>query len=112
MQRRQMTTGTAFHPRSSWGKLCCSIQKHQTSLVRLFNRLALVPLLVDTILRPNQPLPWQLTLFAGSVTLKAGVHTLALRPRPGEDIRADFVVLSTDPTIAGYGFGVKSGSGK
>jgi hypothetical protein len=56
--------------------------------------------------------PGQQTLFAGAVNLSAGVHTLALHPRPGEDIRADFVVLSDDPTIAGYGFGVKNGPGK
>jgi hypothetical protein len=47
------------------------------------------------------------TIQAGSVQLTAGIHTLTLRPRRGEDIRADFVILTTDPTIAGYAFGVQ-----
>jgi hypothetical protein len=46
------------------------------------------------------------TLFAGEVDLKAGVRSLTFRPRPGEDVRADYVVLTTDETIAGYSFPV------
>ncbi|HSV72215.1 MAG TPA: beta-galactosidase [Chthonomonadales bacterium] len=44
------------------------------------------------------------TLSAGQVRLARGTHTLTLRPRRGEDLRADFVVLTNDPTIGGYGF--------
>jgi hypothetical protein len=47
------------------------------------------------------------TLLAGTVNLTRGVHSLVIRPRRGEDLRADFVILTTDPTIAGYGFAVK-----
>jgi hypothetical protein len=46
------------------------------------------------------------TLLAGTVELTRGVHTLVVKPRPKEDIRADFVILSTDPNVAGYGFAV------
>lgn len=47
------------------------------------------------------------TLLAGTIELSKGVHSLTLRPRPGEDLRADYVILCSDPTIAGYGFGVR-----
>ena len=47
------------------------------------------------------------TLLAGTVELTKGVHTLTVRPRPGEDIRADFVILTTDSNVAGYGFAVR-----
>jgi hypothetical protein len=47
------------------------------------------------------------TSCAGSVTLSRGIHTLTLRPLRGQDVRADFVVLTTDPTVAGYRFGVR-----
>ncbi len=47
------------------------------------------------------------TVSAGTVELGKGVHTLTLRPARGEDVRADFVVLTNDPTIAGYSFAVK-----
>lgn len=50
----------------------------------------------------------KMTLLAGTVELDKGIHTLAVRPRRGEDIRADFVILANDPTIAGYGFAVRS----
>ena len=46
------------------------------------------------------------TLSAGQVRLTRGIHTLRLRPRRGEDLRADFVVLTNDPTIGGYAFAV------
>jgi len=46
------------------------------------------------------------TLLAGSTDLARGVHTLTLRPRVGEDARADFVILTSDPNVAGYGFAV------
>jgi hypothetical protein len=46
------------------------------------------------------------TLLAGTVELTRGVHTLTLRPRPGEDARADFVILTSDSNVAGYGFAV------
>ncbi|MCC6730334.1 MAG: hypothetical protein IT208_13435 [Chthonomonadales bacterium] len=44
------------------------------------------------------------TTEAGSMRLDAGVHTLTLKPRLGEDLRADYVILSTDPGVAGYAF--------
>jgi hypothetical protein len=50
------------------------------------------------------------TRLAGTARLTAGKHTLVIRPRKGEDIRADFVVLTNDPTIGGYRFAVKPGS--
>lgn len=53
-----------------------------------------------------------LTRLAGEVTLSRGIHALTLRPRRGEDIRADYVILTTDPTIAGYGFGVRPAPGR
>lgn len=47
------------------------------------------------------------TICAGEVRLNKGVNSLSLRPLPGQDLRADFVVLSSDPTVAGYGFAVR-----
>lgn len=47
------------------------------------------------------------TRCAGTATLTRGINTLMLRPLPGQDVRADFVVLTNDRTIAGYGFPVK-----
>jgi hypothetical protein len=47
------------------------------------------------------------TLCAGEARLTRGVNTLSLRPLPGQDLRADFVILSNDPEVAGYGFAVK-----
>jgi hypothetical protein len=32
------------------------------------------------------------------------VYTLIVRPPAGESVRADFVILSNDPAVAGYGF--------
>jgi hypothetical protein len=52
------------------------------------------------------------TFSVGSATLSAGIHTLTVRPRRGEDIRADFVVLTSDPAIAGYGFAVRPGAAR
>lgn len=60
---------------------------------------------VPPSVHPYQP-PGSQTLYAGTVKLTAGVHELGLEPRPGEDLRADFVVLSNDRTVGGYGFGV------
>lgn len=44
------------------------------------------------------------TTLAGVVTLGRGKHTLTLRGQPDRDIRADFVVLTNDPTVGGYDF--------
>jgi hypothetical protein len=44
------------------------------------------------------------TVLAGVVTLSRGKHSLTLRARPDRDLRADFVVLSSDPTVSGYDF--------
>lgn len=47
------------------------------------------------------------TFYAGTAALKRGVHTLTVRPLRGQDVRADFVVLTNDPCVAGYRFAVK-----
>lgn len=66
---------------------------------------------VDSVILDGRTLnaerrPYAATLQAGTLDLTRGIHTLTVRPLPGQDIRADFVVLSADPTVAGYGFGV------
>jgi hypothetical protein len=48
------------------------------------------------------------TLLSGTVSLTRGTHTLTLRARPNREVRADFVLLTNDPSIAGYGFGVRN----
>jgi hypothetical protein len=63
--------------------------------------------------RPCKPLPDARvgpagrSICAGTVALGRGVHALTLKPMPGEDVRGDFVILTTDTAIAGYGFAVK-----
>jgi hypothetical protein len=52
------------------------------------------------------------TLYAGTVTLSQGIHSLTLRPRPGQDIRADYVILTTDSAVAGYRFGYRIPEGR
>ena len=47
------------------------------------------------------------TAMAGIIALGPGVHALTISPLRGEDLRADYVILSTDDLVAGYGFGVK-----
>lgn len=48
------------------------------------------------------------TLFAGTITLSKGVHTLTLKAPNTQEIRADFVVLTNDPNIAGYDFPIRA----
>jgi hypothetical protein len=48
------------------------------------------------------------TLNVAAVTLTKGTHTLMLRAKPDRDVRADFVLLSNDPTINGYDFAVRT----
>ncbi len=48
------------------------------------------------------------TIFAGQTLLSKGTHTLTVRARPGRDIRADFVLLTNDSTISGYGFAMRT----
>ena len=48
------------------------------------------------------------TLLSGLVTLSRGTHSLTLRARPGVDVRADFVLLTTDPNIGGYDFAIRT----
>jgi len=67
---------------------------------------------VDVLL-DNQPLPpvntrIGQTLLAGAVTLTRGTHSLTLRARPDRDARADFILLTNDPTIAGYSFALRT----
>jgi hypothetical protein len=44
------------------------------------------------------------TLLMAVVSLSRGKHILTLRARPDRDLRADFVVLTNDPTVAGFDF--------
>ena len=46
----------------------------------------------------------QQTLFSGEVDLTAGGHSIVVRPKNGESIRADFIILTTDKNIGGYAF--------
>jgi hypothetical protein len=48
------------------------------------------------------------TLFVATVNLSKGAHSLTLRAKPDRDVRADFVLLSNDPTISGYDFAVRT----
>lgn len=67
---------------------------------------------VDALIdgKPVTPLNAQAgqTLLVGAVPLTRGTHTITLRARPNRDVRADFVLLTNDPTVAGYGFGVRT----
>ncbi len=48
------------------------------------------------------------TLLAGTINLTKDTHTLLLKARDKRDVRADFVLLSNDPTIAGYDFATRT----
>lgn len=48
------------------------------------------------------------TRLAGLVTLSSGIHTLTLTAKPDLAIRADFVLLCSDPTVAGYTFALQA----
>ncbi len=48
------------------------------------------------------------TLLVGTVNLSKDSHTLVLKARQGRDIRADFVLLTNEPTIAGYDFATRT----
>ena len=48
------------------------------------------------------------TLFVGTVALTKDSHTLVLKARSGKDVRADFVLLTNEPTIAGYDFATRT----
>lgn len=121
-------TGPAYSPGKglthvlipSTGRIETRIQVDSPGRYRVFYRAirrgaqAHAVVLVDgrPLEREREPLTRGLpsangTLLAGATELARGVHTLAMRPRPGEDIRADFIILSTDPNVAGYGFAVK-----
>ncbi|MCX6358519.1 MAG: hypothetical protein NT029_01830 [Armatimonadetes bacterium] len=60
----------------------------------------------------SRPRPGMLTRCAGAVDLKKGVHSLTIKPRKGEDVRVDYVVLSADRTVAGYAFAVREPSAR
>lgn len=47
------------------------------------------------------------TVRLGTIALSPGVHTLEVRPLAGEDVRADYIVLTDDRTIRGYTFSVR-----
>ncbi len=70
------------------------------------NKLQPVDILMDGQPIPSVDARAGETLLSGSVNLGKGLHTLTLRPRDGKAVRADFVVLTSDPTIAGYNFAV------
>lgn len=65
------------------------------------------------ILLDGQPLPAGerveegQTLLSATVNLTADSHTLVLKARD-RDVRADFVLLSNDPTISGYDFATRT----
>ncbi len=61
---------------------------------------------------PDGPRMDSATLFAGVLDLERGVRNLTVRPRKGEDIRADYVVLTTDSGIGGYTFPPARASGE
>jgi hypothetical protein len=67
-------------------------------------KLTPVDILIDDKLVPPVNAKAGQTLLAGLVDLTKGKHTLTLRPPPGQDARADFVVFTNDPTIGGYDF--------
>lgn len=48
------------------------------------------------------------TRLAGTVNLTAGVHTLTLTAPSNLAVRADFVLLSNDPDVAGYTFALQA----
>ncbi len=48
------------------------------------------------------------TLLVGTVNLTKDSHTLVLKAREGKDVRADFVLLTNEPTIAGYDFATRT----
>ncbi|HLV80293.1 MAG TPA: hypothetical protein VKT32_08415, partial [Chthonomonadaceae bacterium] len=48
------------------------------------------------------------TLLSGTATLARGTHTLTLRSHAEKAVRADFVLLCNDPTIAGYDFAIRT----
>jgi hypothetical protein len=100
------------------GQISTRIQVDMPGRYRVFYRavrrgaVAPAEVSVDGVLlrpRSQERLPGAATQLAGTVQLSRGVHTLSIQPRRGEDIRADFIVLSSDPTVAGYGFGVRTG---
>ncbi len=48
------------------------------------------------------------TLLAGTMTLTAGEHTLTIRSKGVLELRADFILLTSDSTIAGYDFALRA----
>ena len=92
----------------------CPAQGRYRVFYRAWRRNALCPANVTVNGKPCGQVPGHLrarasqqTLCAGEVSLSKGVHSLVVRPLPGQDIRADFVVLAADPAVAGYGFAAK-----
>jgi hypothetical protein len=87
-------------------RLSIDVAGHYTLFVRALRAGKLTPIdiLIDDQLVPPINAKAGQTLLAGSVTLTKGKHTLTLRPQAGLDARADFVLLTNDPTIGGYDF--------
>lgn len=48
------------------------------------------------------------TFLAVTLPLTRGTHSITLRARPNRDVLADFILLTNDPTVAGYGFAVRT----
>ena len=46
-------------------------------------------------------------MLAGMVNVSSGTHKLTIRATSKRDVRADFVLLTSDPTVAGYDFAVR-----
>jgi len=118
--------GAAFHPsegdthvlvpegREISTRFECPVSGRYRVFYRTYRRNGLCPATVLLNGRPCSPAAKVntrrggiQTLCAGEVTLSRGIHTLTLRPLPGQDLRADFVILSADLDVAGYGFALK-----
>ena len=92
--------------RSITTRISIDVAGQYTLFVRALRsgKLTPVDVLIDDQLVPPVNAKAGQTLLAGLITLTKGKHTLTLRPQAGLDARADFVLLTNDPTIGGYDF--------
>jgi hypothetical protein len=66
-----------------------------------------VEVLLDDMPLKSMNLRLGQVLLGGVVNLSNGTHKLTLRAANKRDVRADFVLLTNDPTVAGYDFAVR-----